>query len=54
MKKTYINPTIEVVRIATQQMLATSDGTPQTSNEVVRDGDPVFGRDFDFDDEDEY
>ena len=51
MKKTYINPTIEVVKIATQQMLATSDGTPQTSNEAVRDGDSVFGRELDFDDE---
>ena len=54
MKKTYINPTIEVVKLQTMQMLATSDGTPQTSNDAVRSGDPVFGRDFDFDDDEEY
>lgn len=50
MKKTYINPNIEVVTIATQQMLAASNGTLSTE-----DGDKItssggFGaHDDDFD-----
>ncbi|MBQ9203094.1 MAG: hypothetical protein IJ155_02505 [Prevotella sp.] len=45
MKKTYINPEIEVVKLATQQMLAMS------VSETEVDGNKALGRDFDFDDE---
>ena len=48
MKKAYINPTIEVVKIqAVNQMLA---GSPQLGGEYdhENDGDPI-GREFDFD-----
>ena len=53
MKKTYINPALEVVKFQTIGMLATSGG--------VADGDGVgnavkgsedYARSFDFDDED--
>ena len=65
MKKTYINPEMVIVKIATQQMLAASgpamfDGTG--GGEITLDpiveldpssGDEVLGRedDFDFDEE---
>ena len=51
MKKTYINPSLEVVKIATQQMLAVSnrgfsgDAATTTNNEYDD------ARSFDFDDE---
>ena len=56
MKKTYINPNMEVVKIATHQMLASSpDGTtngldPKAA--AIEAGD-LDARGFDFDD-DEY
>ena len=50
MKKTYINPTIEVIKIATQQMLALSIETTSTR----QDPGSAAGREFDFDEEDEY
>ncbi len=46
MKKTYINPTIEVVKIATQQMIATS--LPQGTNNTE-----WGARELDFDEEEE-
>jgi hypothetical protein len=67
MKKTYINPEMVIVKIATQQMLASSgpamfDGTG--GGEITLDptvdidpvNDEVLGRedDFDFDEEDEF
>ena len=67
MKKTYINPEMVIVKIATQQMLAASgpamfDGTG--GGEITLDptvdidpvNDEVLGRedDFDFDEEDEF
>jgi len=48
MKKTYINPTMEIVKIQTQQMLASS--LDILEKEV--DGSKALGRDYDFDDED--
>ncbi len=46
MKKTYINPEMEIVRIATQQMMATSalfDSTPvDAANAEVREDDFNF------------
>jgi len=45
MKKTYINPAMETVKIATQQMLAMS------VSETEVDGSKALGRDYDFDDE---
>ena len=51
MKKTYINPTMEVVKLQMhQQMLAGSD--PQLTGTYT--GGEVLGRDFEFDDEEEY
>lgn len=48
MKKTYINPNIEVVKIATQQMLAgslnPSAGTGKVNDIDAPDGDPAEGR----------
>ena len=67
MKKTYINPEMFIVKIATQQMLAASgpamfDGTG--GGEITLDptvdidpvNDEVLGRedDFDFDEDDEF
>ena len=56
MKKTYINPSIEVVKIQTVGMLAGSPLQSSTPAEVNGDGNyNSLGRDFDFDDfEDEY
>ena len=67
MKKTYINPEMVIVKIATQQMLASSgpamfDGTgggeiSLTDTELGSDPtDEVLGRedDFDFDEDDEF
>ena len=54
MKKTYINPTIEVFKIHTTAMLAASpDGTANglDTSKTVGAGD-IDARDFDFDDED--
>ena len=51
MKKTYINPELEVIKIATQQMLA---------NSTLGYGDPVStasgaeSRSFDFEDEEDW
>ena len=50
MKKTYINPQIEVIKIVTQQMLALSIETSSTR----QDPSSAAGREFDFDDEEEY
>ena len=56
MKKTYINPTMEVVKLQMhQQMLAGSnpDVIYDSSQESIAPGS-VEGRYYDFDDEDEY
>ena len=54
MKKTYINPTLEVVKIQTVGMLAGSLGQNDTSASVNGSGEYTnqLGRDYDFDDED--
>ena len=53
MKKTYINPNLVVVKIATHQMLASSpDAGLNTSKSV--NANLIEGREFDFDDDDEY
>jgi len=49
MKKTYINPALEVVKIQTIGMLADSLVKGEAT---VTDESNVLGRDFDFDDED--
>ena len=57
MKKTYSNPTIEVVKIQTVGMLAESFGQGEFGGQTggtSGGGITVNGRDFDFDDEDEY
>jgi len=52
MKKTYINPTLEVVKLQTIGMLAAS--LPLSSTEVTDESDvlaPSLGGDFTFDDD---
>lgn len=44
MKKQYINPSMEVVEIKAQQLLA---GSPQL-NGTLDGGDPILGREADF------
>ena len=44
MKKTYINPEMEIVKIATQQMLATSDPESGTLFDPDQDTDTMDGR----------
>ena len=46
MKKTYIQPNIEVVKITAMQLLAGSD--PQLSGEFNPGSDPILSRDSDF------
>ena len=56
MKKTYINPTMEVVKIQINQMLAASPGV-ETSDGLgngYNSSDVTYSRDFDFDEDDEY
>jgi len=58
MKKTYINPELNVVRIATQHMIATSgplvDGTTEDVNDLLsREAEFEFEEDDDFEMEDE-
>ena len=49
MKKTYINPTLEVVKVATQQMLAASNQTMTITNSQVDSGTAGDAHDDDFD-----
>ena len=49
MKKTYINPEMEIVKIQTMQMLAASDTQLNINGTPVDDGTPGEGREFDFD-----
>ena len=52
MKKTYINPELEVIKIATQQMLADSTLSIDDSVEITDEGDLLSRESFDvFDDE---
>ena len=48
MKKTYIIPTLEVVRVETQQMLALSGGVSNGSGvgNSFNDGDVSYSRDM--------
>ena len=48
MKKTYINPEMEVVKIATQQMLASST-IVNLNNEEVNDEGDLLSRENDLD-----
>ena len=51
MKKTYINPQIEIVKVPATQLLAGSD--PKLSTSAFNSSsETVLGREFDFDDED--
>ena len=54
MKKTYQNPTLEVVKIQTAGMLAVSGGVGNgsTVGNSYNSDDVSYGRDYDFDDED--
>ena len=58
MKKTYVNPELNVVRIATQQMIATSgplvSGTTSDEDDLLsREADFELEEEDDFDMEDE-
>ena len=52
MKKTYINPVMDIVKVQTQQMLAVS--TPFSGVEATKGANDEYddARSFDFDDED--
>lgn len=52
MKKTYMNPTLEVVVLKINNSLL-AGSLPKGTDEITDEAD-VLGRDFDFDDEDEY
>ena len=52
MKKTYIEPTMKVVMIMTNTILAASPGGVGASSQEMGSSDVQFGRSFDFDDED--
>ena len=56
MKKTYINPSMEVVKLQMhQQMLAGSPIQSSDPADVTGDGNyNSLGREYDFDDDDEY
>ena len=43
MKKTYINPEMEIVKIATQQMLASSDPESGAKFDPTEDSDSMDG-----------
>ena len=47
MKKTYINPAMEIVKVQTNQMLAASVGVGGNTEQNL-------GRGYDFDDDEEY
>ena len=50
MKKTYINPNIEVVKIATQQILAVSNGALSTAEgDKITSNDGFGAHEDDFD-----
>lgn len=51
MKKTYIEPSSEVVLVAVQQMLAASPDAAIDASKSV-DAADIEGRSYDFDDED--
>ena len=52
MKKTYINPKLEVIKIAVSQMLADSTLSIDDSVEITNEGDLLSRESFDvFDDE---
>jgi len=51
MKKTYSNPSLEVIKTATQQMLALSDSTTGTKFDTTQTTSDMDGRSFDFDEE---
>ncbi len=52
MKKTYIIPTLDVVCIETQHMIAVS-GPAISDTETTNDVNDLLSRGFDFDDEEE-
>ena len=51
MKKTYINPEMDIIKIQTQQMIAAVSG-PQAGGETNNEND-LLGRQNDFDDDEE-
>ena len=53
MKKTYINPTMKVVKIHTRQMIATSSPSAGLNLDGTVGAGDIEGRYFDFDDEEE-
>ena len=52
MKKTYINPTMDVVKVHGQQLLAGSETLSTKGNYGDGTGITLGGRESDFDDED--
>ena len=57
MKKTYINPTLEVVVLKYNNSLLAGSPGVENGDDLGKEyssSDVTYGRDFDFDDEDEY
>lgn len=54
MKKTYINPELEVVKLQTMQMLAASLILDDDPSNYVTDDSEILGRESDFDFEDDF
>lgn len=54
MKKTYINPELEVVKLQTMQMLAASLILDDDPSNYVTDDSEILGREDDFDFEDDF
>ena len=53
MKKTYINPELEVVKLQTMQMMAASLILDDDPSNYVTDDSEILGRENDFDFEDD-
>ncbi len=54
MKKTYINPELEVVKLQTMQMMAASLILDDDPSNYVTDDSEILGREGDFDFEDDF
>ena len=50
MKKTYINPALEIIMVKPQQLLAGSDRSYDPTNPSSGDAGGAASREFDFDD----
>ncbi len=54
MKKLYINPKFEIIKIQMNQHLLDGSINVTLDKDNTQENESALGRDFDFDDEDEY